>query len=67
MSVCDAFDTMITSRPYADIKTKEEALAELERCSASQFDPKVVQVMHFAANAVPQEAGKRPPLSPGRP
>jgi two-component system cell cycle response regulator len=40
--VCDAFDAMISERPYAAARTIEEALAELRRCSGSHFDPAVV-------------------------
>jgi HD-GYP domain-containing protein (c-di-GMP phosphodiesterase class II) len=40
--VCDAFNAMITDRPYRACRTVDEALAELERCAGTQFDPKVV-------------------------
>ena len=40
--VCDAFNAMITDRPYRARRTVEEALAELDRCSGSHFDPRVV-------------------------
>ena len=39
---CDAFSAMTTSRPYHDAMSVDAALAELERCSGSQFDPAVV-------------------------
>ena len=42
--VCDAFDAMITKRPYADALTVDEALEELRRCGGTQFDPQVVRV-----------------------
>jgi two-component system cell cycle response regulator len=40
--VCDAFDAMISERPYAAALTIDEALAELRRCAGTQFDPDVV-------------------------
>jgi diguanylate cyclase (GGDEF)-like protein len=42
IAVCDAFDAMISVRPYAPPKTVAEALAELRRCAGGQFDPSVV-------------------------
>jgi two-component system cell cycle response regulator len=42
ISVCDAFDAMISSRPYRDAKSVEEAMAELRKNAGSQFDPMVV-------------------------
>ena len=49
IAVVDAYDAMTgseipgTKRTYRDLMTSEEALAELDRCSGSQFDPRVVQ------------------------
>lgn len=48
ISVVDAFDAMTggenaaEKRTYREPKSQREALAELERCSGTQFDPKVV-------------------------
>jgi diguanylate cyclase (GGDEF)-like protein/putative nucleotidyltransferase with HDIG domain len=47
VSVCDAFDAMVADRPYRAGMDAAEALAELERCAGSQFDPRVVAA--FAA------------------
>jgi HD-GYP domain-containing protein (c-di-GMP phosphodiesterase class II) len=41
-SVVDAFDAMTHERPYRAPRPAEEALAEIERCSGTQFDPTVV-------------------------
>lgn len=46
--VADAFDAMTTDRPYGEILTTEEALAELRHCAGRQFDPQLVDVMHEA-------------------
>ncbi|MCY3021441.1 MAG: HD domain-containing protein [Planctomycetota bacterium] len=40
--VAEAFDAMVAKRSYNVPKTPEEALAELRRCSGTQFDPQVV-------------------------
>jgi diguanylate cyclase (GGDEF)-like protein len=43
IAVCDAFDAMVSPRPYRTRVTHDEALAELIRCSGTQFDPRVVE------------------------
>src|SRR5215210_2110019 len=42
IAVCDAWDAMTADRPYRPAMTRDEALAELERCAGAQFDPAVV-------------------------
>ncbi|MHC4917453.1 MAG: HD domain-containing phosphohydrolase [Planctomycetota bacterium] len=44
LQVADAFDAMTSQRSYHDPMTREEALRELNRCSGSQFDPRIVEV-----------------------
>ena len=44
IGVCDAWDAMTTDRPYRRAMSREDALAELERCAREQFDPTVVEV-----------------------
>lgn len=41
--VADAFDAMTSDRPYGAAMPVEAAVAELRRCSGSQFDPQVVE------------------------
>jgi diguanylate cyclase (GGDEF)-like protein len=43
ISVCDAYDAMTSDRPYRARKDHDAALAEIERCAGTQFDPSVVQ------------------------
>jgi len=43
IAVCDAFGAMTKQRPYSDAITVAEALAELQRCSGSHFNPTVVR------------------------
>jgi diguanylate cyclase (GGDEF)-like protein len=42
ISVCNAFDAMTTTRPYAPQLGSEDAMSELVRCAGTQFDPEVV-------------------------
>jgi len=44
LCVTDAFEAMISDRPYRGPLKFKQAIAELERCSGSQFDPKVVSI-----------------------
>ena len=43
--VCDAYDAMISDRPYRAALTRDQALAELARGAGKIFDPTVVQVL----------------------
>lgn len=45
IAVCDAFDAMTAPRPYRPAWTLERAVAELRRCSGSQFDPRAVDAV----------------------
>jgi putative two-component system response regulator len=42
LAVVDAYDAMITTRPYRERCGADDALTELRRCAGSQFDPEVV-------------------------
>jgi diguanylate cyclase (GGDEF)-like protein len=41
--VCDAFEAMTASRPYAPARTEAEALDELRRGAGTHFDPEIVE------------------------
>jgi diguanylate cyclase (GGDEF)-like protein len=45
IGVCDALDAMTSRRPYRPAMTTEQALAELERCAGTQFDPELVALL----------------------
>lgn len=44
ITVVDSHDVMVHDRPYHKAMKHEQAVAELLRCSGSQFDPQLVQV-----------------------
>ena len=43
ISVADAFDAMSSSRPYREKESMDFIVKELQDCSGTQFDPKVVK------------------------
>ena len=43
MAVADTFDAMTSDRPYREARSVEEAMAELNRCRNTQFDPTAVE------------------------
>jgi len=45
IAVADTFDAMTTDRQYRKAMSKEDALKEIIRCSGTQFDPGVMQVL----------------------
>lgn len=44
ISVVDAYDAMVSDRPYRKGMSKEAACQELRRCAGTQFDPYIVGV-----------------------
>ncbi len=43
IAVCDAWDAMISTRPYREAMAKKEAVAEILKGSGSQFDPEIAK------------------------
>jgi putative two-component system response regulator len=44
MSIADTYDAMTSTRAYRPALPVEEAMAEIRRCSGTQFDPEIVSV-----------------------
>ncbi len=44
IAVCDAYDAMVSQRPYKEGLQKAEAIEELKSGAVRQFDPRIVQV-----------------------
>jgi HD-GYP domain-containing protein (c-di-GMP phosphodiesterase class II) len=56
LAVTDAFEAMISERPYRTALSFKQALAELEKCSGSQFDPVVVRAfIPIALSSAPDD------------
>lgn len=51
IAVADSFDAMTSERSYRSGLSQEEAIAELMRCSGTQFDPQIVAI--FVDKVIP--------------
>jgi HD-GYP domain-containing protein (c-di-GMP phosphodiesterase class II) len=54
LAVADAFDAMTSARPYRDATGFDGAVAEVERCAGTQFDPEIARqfVAAYAAGEI---------------
>jgi len=48
---CDAFSAITTDRPYRQARSVAEGVAELQRCSGTDFDPTVVAALATSVTA----------------
>lgn len=56
LAVADAFDAMLTDRPYRPGRSEKLAVDELLRCTGTQFDPEVIEAFLVAReNEFPAE------------
>ncbi len=64
VAAADAYDAMTRPRVFCGAITNSDALLELERCSGTQFDPRVIRVLKDLLARAEEAPGV--PLSPGR-
>jgi diguanylate cyclase (GGDEF)-like protein len=57
ITICDAYVAMTSDRPYQAARSHEEALAEIERCSGTHFDPQIAAA--FVAHPADPTAAER--------
>lgn len=62
ISACDAYDAMVSERPYAPTMSRDTALDQIRRGRASQFDPAVVSALCDAVRAGEDRAAPLPGL-----
>lgn len=67
LAVADAYDAMVTRRPYKPNMTQEQALAEIRRCTGTQFDPKVVESFFRLATRGALPRGEASDVDPNAP
>jgi len=59
IAVADAYDAMTSNRPYRVALTRAEAIAELHRCTGSQFDSDCVAALERAVDVVEGELAEK--------
>ncbi|MBI2571729.1 MAG: response regulator [Candidatus Schekmanbacteria bacterium] len=59
LMVADTYDAMTTTRPYRSARTHEEAIEELQHCSGTQFDPRIVEAFLKVWQVEPVPASPR--------
>ncbi len=64
LTVADAYDSMVTDRPYRKRLPLEDAKAELQRCAGTEFDPFVVQAFLRVLSEKEQRLSTKPEPKP---
>jgi HD-GYP domain-containing protein (c-di-GMP phosphodiesterase class II) len=49
VTVCDAYQAMLSERPYSVAMRPTRALEELSNCAGTQFDPRIVEALRRVA------------------
>lgn len=55
VTACDSFNAMTTTRSYREAMPVEAAIAEMERCAGTQFDPDVVTALLAVIHRLDEE------------
>ena len=66
LAIADAFDAMVSDRPYRKGCTQDEAFSELRRCASTQFDPELVDrfIQSVTDKGIPTSVTSTPSASP---
>lgn len=59
IAVVDAFDAMVSKRPYKKVTPWKEALKEIKRCKGTQFDPDIAEAFCDIAAKILKDPVKR--------
>ena len=59
LTIADAYDAMVSDRPYHKPKNREQAFAELRACAGKQFDPDLVERLISAVQGSDSTRTKR--------
>jgi two-component system cell cycle response regulator len=63
ISICDAFDAMVTPRPYRDAVSTRAAMVELRRGAGTQFDAGLVTVFEKLIDDIEHDAVAAEPVA----
>jgi len=63
IAIADAYDTITSDRTYKRARNADEALAEIERCAAAQFEARLVSVFIETMRALPAPVAEEIPVS----
>jgi putative nucleotidyltransferase with HDIG domain len=63
VSACDAFNAMTTTRSYRRAMPLREAIAEMETCAGSHFDPQVVEALLRVIHSDQESADRETPAA----
>lgn len=64
--VADAFDAMVSDRVYRSARSYKAAVAELDSCAGTHFDPAVVAAFHRLPQVVWEQIASKESHNPGR-
>lgn len=67
LGIADAFDCMTSVRSYRPARSVNDAIEELERCSGTQFDPRLVELFIRAVRREGWEPAPAQPVPAGAP